>query len=335
MKQKKRPDFFSICPKLRHAAAVFLVVFLLLPSMLRAQGDARVGARLSASQITIGDQVRLFLEAQNNNAVGTLQWAVIPDTFNSLEVVERGKIDTVVSGGFVTYKQRITLTGFDSGLFQIPSFLFTVLPSAGGEPVQLRTDSFTLTVQTVAVDTTKAFKPIKGIIFVKTTWQDYIAYFGVGALILVIIIAVVYFLLKRKKNAPPKPIGPVESLHDRSLRLLDELDAKQLWQKNKVKEYYVELTDIVRGYIEERFHTPAMELTTDELLSKAQFSRDLQPFYSLLSGILHTADLAKFAKAQPLPQEHTDALENARTFVQKSKPIVIQITNENKPEPTV
>ncbi len=335
MKHAKRFKSLHFPALATRTHALFFVLIILAPFSLFAQGDARVSARISASQITIGDQVRLFIEAQNNPSAGTLQWAAIPDSFNSLEVVERGKIDTVQSGGFVTYKQRITITGFDSGIFQVPSFAFAIIPSGGGTPLQIFTDSFALTVQTIQVDTTKAFKPIKGIIFVKTTWQDYVAYFGIGALLLVVIIAVVYFLLKRKKDAPPKPAGPVESVHDRSIRLLNELDAKQLWQKNKVKEYYVELTDIVRAYIEDRFNTPAMELTTDELLTKAQFSRDLQPYHSILSSILHTADLAKFAKAQPLPQEHTDAMENAKSFILKSKPIVIQISTENKPETTI
>ena len=86
----------------------------------------------------------------------------------------------------------------------------------------------------------------------------------------------------------------------------------------------------MRGYIEERFNTHALELTTDELLTKVQLTKDLQPYYTTLSIILHTADLAKFAKAQPLPQEHTEAMENAIQFVKSSKLIIIPISTETK-----
>ena len=137
-----------------------------------------------------------------------------------------------------------------------------------------------------------------------------------------------FYFLRKKKVIAPKPPAPKEPAHYKALRMLNELDGKQLWQKNKVKEYYVDLTDIVRSYIEERFKTPAMELTTDELLEKVKFTRELQPYHSLLSSILHTADLAKFAKAQPLPQEHNDAMENAKQFVTTSKPIIVQPTTE-------
>lgn len=287
------------------------------------QNDAAAGARLDARQITVGDQARLFLEVRNNNAAGRLQWAAIPDTFNNLEVVEKGKIDTVQQGGVTTYKQRLVITGFDSGTFRIPAFVFPVIPNSG-DAYTVQTDSFNLVVATVPVDTTKAFKPIKSIIYVKPSWLDYIWYI-IGAVVLVILtVFVVLYFIRNKKAAPPPPAGPVETLQDHTLRLLAELDARQLWQKKQVKEYYVELTDIVRNYIEARFHTAAMELTTDELLYKAQMHRELQPYHDLLSGILHTADLAKFAKAQPLPHEHTDTMEKAKQLVNSSRPVIIE-----------
>ena len=71
-----------------------------------------------------------------------------------------------------------------------------------------------------------------------------------------------------------------------------------------------------------------MELTTDELLYKAQLLKDLQPYQSVLSVILTTADLAKFAKAQPLPQEHTGAMEKAKEFVNSSRPVIIDLPTE-------
>lgn len=312
-----------------------LVIWILvtgMPGKLFAQ-DAKVNARIDARQITVGDQVRLFIEADNNNGTGRLQWAVIPDTFNTLEVVERGKIDTSKQGDVTVYKQRLVITGFDSGVFNIPSFQFAVIPNSGN-PYTVQTDSFPLTVQTVPVDTTKGFKGIKGIIYVKSSWRDY-ALQITGGLIVVALIAFIIIYFMRHKKVVIKPQGPPESLQAKTMRLLNELEAKQLWQKQQVKQYYVELTDIVRSYIEERFSTPAMELTTDELLYKAQFHKELQPYHDLLATILHTADLAKFAKAEPLPQEHIDAMEKAKQIVDRSKPVIVEAPVENPTEKTI
>lgn len=308
---------------------VFITALIFVSMYAVAQGDARVNARMDARQIVIGDQARLFLEATHNPAAGRLEWPAIPDTINQLEIVEKGKIDTVKNGGTVTYRQRLLVTGFDSGVFHIPPFQFAIIPG-GGQPALLLSDSFDLLVQGIAVDTTKAFKPIKNIIYVKSTWLDYIWYI-VGALLFIGLgIFVAAYFLKNKKNVVPAPRKPAIPIQDQMLARLAELDARQLWQKNQVKEYYVELTDIVRGYIELRFSTPALELTTDELLYKAKMHRDLQPYISLLTVILQTADLAKFAKWQPLPQEHFDAMENAKKFIDSSRPA--PVTTVNQPE---
>ncbi len=307
---------------------VLFTVLIFVSQYAVAQGDATATARLDVRQILVGDQAKLFLEVRHNPSSVKIQWPTILDSFNKLEVVEKGKIDTIKQGGYITYKQKLLVTGFDSGLFQIPPFQFAVIPTSGTASV-LTTDSFQLLVQTVAVDTNKAFKPIKSIMFVDATWLDYLWYIIGGiALVVLTIIGVVYYM-KHKKPVVKEPKQPKVPLQDQVLAKLAELDARQLWQKNQVKEYYIELTDIVRSYIEERFKTHAMELTTDELLYKARLHKELQQYVSVLTVILQTADLAKFAKSQPMPQEHFDAMDNAKKFVDSSRPVTNQTPTEN------
>lgn len=304
------------------------IPLLLLFIALNAQAqNATVSARADAARIMIGDQVRLFLEAKHNPKQERLQWAVIPDTFSKLEVIEKGKIDTIQQGDTTILKQRLVITGFDSGIFTIPALNFTAIPG-NGSPYVMSTDSFQLLVQTVPVDTTQPFKPIKDIMAVKTTWRDYIGYI-IGSIIFLILLAVVIIYFRKNKKTPAPaiiPAGPVETLTEKTLRLLNELEHKQLWEHGQVKEYYIELTDILRAYIEDRFKTPALELTTDEILQQARRHKEMVKHIDLLRTTLETADLAKFAKAQPLPQEHIDAMELTRQFVKATKPVVINQT---------
>lgn len=297
-----------------------LILPFLLIQQVRAQNAVRIQVKTDAAKITVGDQVRYFIEATADTTQTRLQWASFPDTFNTLEIVEKGKIDTTRSGSMVTYKQRLLITGFDSGLFRIPAFVL-LGRNKDGSTDTLRTDTLQLLVQTVAVDTTQAFKSIKGIVAVKVSWKDYIWYIAGGLLLLLAIIGItVYLVRNRKPKAKPTEPEVMETDQERALRLLDELVEKHLWEQNKVKEYYTELTDIVRSYIEARFQTPALELTTDELLKKAKKNREMIPFVPALSSLLHTADLAKFAKASPSPEEHISAIDMAKHFVSISKP---------------
>lgn len=310
-----------------------LIVALLLQCCstgLWAQ-PARVSVRTDAQQIMIGDQLRYFIEATADTSA-RLQWAVLPDTFNTLELVEKGKIDTIRQGASVTYKQRLLITGFDSGSFTIPRLVFYT-KNAGAVVDSVKTDSFRVLVQTVAVDTTKAFKGIKGIAEVTVTWKDYIMYIIIAVLLLAAVVALTVFLVKRKKPAV-EPAAPVivETDQERALRLLDELSQKHLWEQDRIKEYYTELTDIVRLYIEARFQTPAMELTTDELLKKAKKNRDMIPYVKSLRSLLDTADLAKFAKANPTAQEHIEAIDMAKEFILISTPKTVTATPSHKPK---
>lgn len=103
--------------------------------------------------------------------------------------------------------------------------------------------------------------------------------------------------------------------------------------QDEYKQYYSELTDIVRSYLEEDVHVTALESTTDELITKLELLRDagelkidndtLQQF----KRILQTADLVKFAKSRP----EASVAEQDRKSIEQ---IVIK-THEALPEPTV
>lgn len=301
-----------------------LLMLCIGTSMVHAQ--TTINTQYDAKQIMVGDQLRMFITVDKDKN-DQLQWATIPDTFNSLEIVERGKIDTIkgTDDNIIRYKQKLLITGFDSGAFTVPSFQFAVKP-ANSDTRVLSSDSLALLVQTVAVDTTQPFKEIKNIREAEYTWLDYKEYIiGGGAGLLVIALIIAYILL-RKKKGPIIPKKPKETPYEKALRLLSELDAQQLWQNDKVKEYYVELTDILRNYIEEQYNMAALELTSDELLASMRQERVLKVNRKLIKPVLQTADLAKFAKAKPLPQEHIDAMENTKAFIIATKP---QPTEQN------
>lgn len=302
---------------------IFIAIFVLLtPIFLFSKVCAQsknIEAKIDAQQIVLGDQLRYFVSATIDTTQEKLRWASFPDTFNTLEIVEKGKIDTQRNGAFVTYKQRLLITGFDSGSFLIPRFQFLAI-NKNGTVDSLFSDSFRLMVNTVAVDTTKEFKAIKNIAEVQSSWMDNLPLI-LGILLSIIITAflVVYIMNKRKNKPKVQAVEFAETYHERSLRLLKELDKKELWQQDKVKDYYTELSEIVRHYIEQRFKTNAMELTTDELLRKAKKHREMAVFRNSLKPLLEAADLAKFAKANPLPEEHIEAMQLALIFVKISK----------------
>jgi hypothetical protein len=172
----------------------------------------------------------------------------------------------------------------------------------------LLSDSLKVSVQNVAVDTLKQkMFEIKPIAKAESS-SSWIWKWILGILIIIGIGALVYFLMKkfqRKKIEEVVYKTPIE----KATNLLNNLEKRELWQKGAVKEYYSELTDIARNYIEEAIEIPAMESTTSELIAglrKASLKKKMKISPEILENlerVLKQADLVKFAKSKPLDYE--------------------------------
>jgi len=302
----------------------FLLVCLALLLALQGQRASAQAARAytDTRKIVIGDQVKLWLELRPASPRDTVQWPRMPDSLSGLEIVEKGKIDTVSSKDTFLLRQRLLVTGFDSGQYYIPSFAFRVV-SDGKESV-LHTDSLPLQVVTVAVDTTKAFKPIKEIVAVPWSLWDYLKLILAFLLLVGLVIFIwIYFYRNRASRIPVIEKVPPEKAHEKALRLLAELREQPFAEQGLSKEYFSRLSDIVRIYLEERFGITAMEQTTDELLALLKKQEDakaeLRRLRPELKLILRTADMAKFAKANPLPHEYSACMAAAVEVVQRTQ----------------
>jgi hypothetical protein len=103
-----------------------------------------------------------------------------------------------------------------------------------------------------------------------------------------------------------------------ALEQLDTLRLKKLWQNGETKEYYSELTDILRMYIEQQFDIHAAEMTTDEILFNMKPIDINRKVVNKLSDILMIADLVKFAKAFPSPLDNEQVFNHSIDFVQET-----------------
>jgi hypothetical protein len=107
--------------------------------------------------------------------------------------------------------------------------------------------------------------------------------------------------------------------HVVAIKALKELEHRKLWQNDKHKLYYSTLTDILRLYIEGRWSIAALEMTTDEIIMALRDVEIVGDNRSKLIGILRTADMVKFAKAIPAPEQNEQAFTHSYYFVEDTK----------------
>lgn len=300
----------------------FIALLLFFANAVNAQ-RIKAEASLDSTNILLGDQIKLFLEIDHPKNID-VEFPQVPDTIaGKVEVLGRSGIDTFETDdeAFQKQIQSYTITSFDSGAYRIPPFWFKI-------DLEDRIDSVpsndvTLRVHTMQIDTTRGPTDIKMPYAAPLTLKEVLPYI-LGVILIGTIIFFILYSIKRKKQNKPiftLPKKPKEPAHVVALRELDRIKSEKIWQKGKTKEYYSELTETLRKYIEDRFGIPALEQTSDETIESFRARRDLlkDKTFENLSQILKLADLVKFAKYKPLPDDDNMALVNAYFFVNETK----------------
>lgn len=302
---------------------LILFSFLIFVSGGAKAQQIKATASLDSTNILIGDQVKLFLEIDHPKNVN-VEFPQVPDTIqNLIEVLGHSQIDTFEMDNEELMKQiqSYTITCFDSGSYRIPPYWFTF--EINGMVDSVPSNGVTLNVYSMQVDTTKGPTDIKMPYGAPLTLKEVIPYILGVILIGAIIFLALYSIKRKKKNKPifVRPQKPKEPAHIIALRELDRIKNEKLWQKDKAKQYYSEVTETLREYIEDRFEIPAMEQTTDEILASFRVRKELlgDKSFNNLSQILSLADLVKFAKYRPLPDDDNLTLVNSYFFVNDTK----------------
>jgi len=306
---------------------VALLGVLLLCSVSASAQTIR--SAIDSTQLLIGDQFHIDLWA-DMPATGTVAWPQFADTLTgTIEVVEATVLDTVrKENGDLTVHQRLTLTSFDTGFMVIPpiNFLF----DNDSSKLQ-QTEPMLVLVTELPVDIEAEIMDIKGPMEVPFNWKKMLWW----VLLFHVVVGAILLLMRWWKYRNRKPVVvserviPTRPAHLIALEKLEALRLKKLWQSDRSKEYYIELSDIVREYIEFRFGIMALEQTTDETVRSLQITGVEAELLQTLKGMLQLADLAKFAKYRPLADENDRSMDVAKEFVTRTIPMEKKVDPNN------
>ncbi len=309
---------------------LFLHIFIFIGVFASAQ---EVKVSISPKKIKIGEQAKINISFQYEPGEEEMNiiWPEFGDTLMSkVEILEKGKMQNAKlknadKPNLIERSQTLTVTSFDSGYYAIPPMQVIVNNDT------LLSNPILLEVHTVNVDTTRQFKKIKDIYETSLSLGDYLKMIGnwiydnlYWILPVLLVILILLYLLYRKNRKKPEVKIPeiIIPAHIIALQQLKHLEDKKLWQNGMIKEYYIEMTDILRTYIENRFRIHAMEQTTDEIMSQLRLT-DISEISKLtLVPVLKLSDLVKFAKENPIGIENDEMMQRAKDFVTSTIPII-------------
>ena len=275
-----------------------LILILLFSSAALSQN-----VTLDTNTILIGEQINFKISCKQISAE-------IWPTYNKnivdgIEIIKTSKIDT--NEGVIS--QEFVITCWDTGIYSIPPISFSS---------NNITDEKNITVKSIILDKSAQLKDIKTPIKEPIGWQDIWPWFlGILIIILIIYLLKKYLFTKKeiKKNIPPLIEIPA---HISAMKQLNKLEKDRVWENGDAKDYYSQLSYILRSYLENRFKFIALELTTEEILNNLK-SKVKNADLNNIKTLLNRSDLVKFAKNQPIKSENIESVSDAKLFVEKTK----------------
>ncbi|MCM1489295.1 MAG: hypothetical protein NC095_00485 [Muribaculum sp.] len=298
--------------------------------VFQSAAEVKVTASLDSASIMMGriDTLRLIVDRDADmQGVFPLLNKLGPGGYVTLlnDTVEIGapRIDTLKRDGKrITERLVMPVQVFDSGLYTLPPFIYlTAVDSVASNAVQLQ-------VIPVNVGENDAIADYKDIVppSDRSFWDwvpDWLyELWWLWLLLFAAVLAAVYFGRKYRKTGKfiSLPEKPLPKPWEIALGRLDRLKEKNLWENGMEKEYFTELTDILRDYLFRRFGINAMEMTSRQIMRTLADQSDVKDKRGYVRKILDIADFVKFAKVRPLPADNVEAFDNAVNFVKETIP---------------
>lgn len=291
---------------------------------LTERGPVKAMVKLEPAAPMIGDAITLTVEVVAEDGIELLmpEFGQSLDRFAIREFVPKESAD---STGRTVSLQRYTLEPPLSGPQSIPPLLIEFIDRRPGQrPAPEGEDTYELITERIAFEVGSIvpqgaaddLKPERGPLAPLRergpTWPWLVALLALSA-------AAVPIAWRRLAAARAARLR--RSAWDIARARLDALVAKpRPADEQTIDAFFVELSAIIRNYLERRFELRAPELTTEEFLAVASTSPDLTGEHrAFLRDFLRRADMVKFARFIPSPADIETALGAASRFLDQTR----------------
>ncbi len=215
------------------------------------------------------------------------------------------------------FTQWYKFSTYSVGKYIIPEFIVKYKDSLNSAILSLKIPAQEFEIKSLLEKDSKDIKDIKGPISPAEKFKKFLLMLAA----FLILSGAVWLSLRFWRRKQKEYASRVKPAWEFAYQMLEELRLLDYPGRGKVKEYYFELSYIVRHYLEDRFNLRAPEMTTEEFLAKVGDYAELNSeVRSVLKDFLISCDMVKFAKYAP-PREEIDLSFNlAKQIIDKTIP---------------
>lgn len=299
------------------------VVLCAVVGVTFADEPVRVDARFEPAEVVVGDHLDLVFEVDAANGC-EVAFPELNEEFADgyIELLEEKRVEKVGQEEDRTLlRKRYRMIAFEVGEFRFDS-LGVLYASEGVIDTAFVTSPLSLLVETIPADTTQTtIYDIKGPMEAPLVLEEFGGYVLYALFGLAVLASLIYMFMRLRKREQGESVIllPSEPSHVTAIRALEALHNRKLWQNSRFKEYYTQLSDILREYLDGRYGVSAMEMTTEEILSAIRKLSLSEKHSSMIAALLRESDLVKFAKYIPEEDAPETDYYNVYYFVEETK----------------
>jgi hypothetical protein len=310
------------------ARVVTLLSLLAVPGA--AQEAVTVEARVDTARLTVGDRVTLTATVEHDREQ-SVTWPAPADALGAFEVLDVQTAAPVTVNGRARTSARYVLTAFELGELEIPPLEVSVSRSGDANPLVVSTDPVTVTVQSVGRDDTGDIRAIKPPLEIPRNWLLLAPWF----LIALALGALGYWWYRRHQKRAQgvsdllTPTVPRRPPHVVAYEALDRLAAAGLLERREIKPYFINVSEIIRNYLDGRFGIDAMEMTTPDVLGELELVEIGHEAFERFVTFFERSDLVKFAKFRPDISVCREMIPLARQLVDETRAVEMTAAEAN------
>ncbi|MEE4311326.1 MAG: hypothetical protein V2J62_05605 [candidate division KSB1 bacterium] len=316
---------------MRRFFCIALLIALISASGFAQDSHISLESKVDRAKITIGDRIRYSIIITRGDSV-LIEMPEVGANLGAFEILDYEDPEPERVDGNILEKRIYIISTFDTGEFEIPpvNVQFVTKPDTNWQ--ELSTEKIRVQVESLKPSEAGDIKDIKAPLELERDMKRIIQLVVAGAALILLALLIFYFIRRRRqgKSLIPRKEEPPRPAHEIALENLDKLLASDLLEKGDVKQFYIELSDIIRTYIEGRFYIVALEMTTGQLVENMRTEDVASEVIGRVSDFLDSCDLVKFAKYVPLSNETDDVVKQAYELVHRTKIEMEEADSENE-----
>jgi hypothetical protein len=289
------------------------------PSAPAQVGAVRIDATADRKTITLGDPIAVTVRLTHPRDVRVTAFDPERSLGEDLALLGRQATHTTLPDGTMLEETRILrVTRYRLGEARLPSFEASFVDASGKE-AKVATAPLSFTVGSVLAegDTRPADIKRPAVMPETPVWPWVL-------LAAAAVAAAAWFWWRRRARRPAiaavVPTAPPRPAHEVAYSELERLLSSGLLEKGRVKEFYIELAEIVKRYFEARFRVDTFERTSAEILEALRLARLPEKGMALTAEFFGSCDLVKFAKHVPSSDDTRAVVEKAYGLVDETRP---------------